>query len=314
MFAKNKSSQRLGIAFQQQGVSLCSVPVQASDVTAGDNISAKVLFQHEKTSSANFSKTIQKLHDDFELSGDANIVLSEAQSQVVQVDKPNLPENEINSALKWKIKDLVTIPPDNMVLDYYDAPVLAGGKKKINVVCAPKDELRILVAATEQGSVKISKITTQEFAFANLLVAKNEANLLVCQQPNEEITLLIVKQKKIYFQRRLRGFAQIGSKTAEELSFSIIDDISLEIQRSTDYFERQLKQAPIKEIKVLLPIKLENVFIEKLAENSAVPVSLLEIPSPYHQHREFGAAIGASLEDIADTKEAEVLAGVPYDS
>ncbi|ALO36075.1 hypothetical protein CMT41_16075 [Colwellia sp. MT41] len=317
-FSKKISSQRLGIAFQQQGVSLCSIPQQHADNADNNNKTAKVLFHHEKASSANFSQAIQTLHKNYELEGSATLVLNEAQSQVVQVDKPSLSASEIHSALKWQIKDLVSISPDNMVLDYYDAPLLAGGKEKINVVCAPLDELKKLLAATEQGKVKVTAITTQEFAFANLLASQNEAVLLVCQQPNEEIVLLIVKQKQIFFQRRLRGFAQIGSKAVDELSFSLIDDISLEIQRSTDYFERQLKQAPIKEIKVLLPIELEAVFVEKLAENSAVPVSLLELPQPYHQYRAFAAAIGASLENITDTSETiaetDVLAGVRHDS
>jgi len=314
IFAKNSSSQRLGIAFQQQGVSLCSIPTQESVTKSKSNTVAKVVFQHEKANSARFSQAIEKLHSDCELAGSASLVLNEAQSQVVQIDKPSLPEDEINSALKWQIKDLVSISPNNMVLDYYDAPVLSGGKERINVVCAPLDELKRLVAATEHGAVKVSAITTQEFAFANLLPTKGEANLLVCQQPNEEIVLLIVKNSQIYFQRRLRGFSQIGNKTAEELSFATIDDISLEIQRSTDYFERQLKQAPIKEIKVLLPIELESVFIDKLSENSAVPVSLLEIPSPYHQHREFGAAIGASLDTTVSKDEAGYSAGDHNDS
>jgi len=314
LFSKNNSSQRLGIAFQQQGVSLCSLPMQKLDASVDESQVAKVIFQHEKTNPAHFSQAIQSLHSKCELEGDANLVLNEAQSQVVQVDKPTVPDSEILSALKWQIKDLVSISPDNMVLDYYDAPVLAGGKEQINVVCAPLDELKKLVAATEQGQVKVSSITTQEFAFANLLAPQHDANLLVCQQPNEEIVLLIVKQKQIFFQRRLRGFAQIATKTAEELTFSIIDNISLEIQRSTDYFERQLKQAPIKGIKVLLPIELESTFIEKLAENSAVPVSLLELPRPYHEQREFGAAIGASIENVPYITEAQAVPGAHYDS
>jgi MSHA biogenesis protein MshI len=310
LFSKNNSNQRLGIAFQHQGVSLCSIPQQKSDHVVDEKTEAKVIFEHEKANSANFPRAIQALHNKSDLEGNACLVLNEAQSQIVQIDKPSLPDAEMNSALKWQIKDLVSISPNNMVLDYYDAPILAGGKEKINVVCASLDELKKLVEATEQGAVKVNAITTQEFAFANLLAPKSDANLLVCQQPNEEIVLLIVKQNKIFFQRRLRGFSQIANKSAEELSFSVIDDIGLEIQRSTDYFERQLKQAPIKEIKVLLPIKLENLFIEKLAENSIVPVSLLELPPPYHQHREYAAAIGASLDNVPFDKEADVLAGV----
>ena len=303
-FAKNNSSQRLGIALQQQGVSLCSIPEQGQNKASGKANKAKVTFEHEKVSSANFSQAIQSLHINCDLQGTASLVLNEAQSQVVQVDKPNIPASELNSALKWQIKDLVSISPENMVLDYYDAPMLAGGKEKINVVCAPLDELQKLVAATEQVAVKVAAIITQEFAFANLLPPQSDAVLLVCQQPNEEIVLLIVKQRQIFFQRRLRGFAQIANKTAAELSFSIIDDINLEIQRSTDYFERQLKQAAIKEIKVLLPIEQEQTFVDKLAENSAVPVTLLALPRPYHEHREFAAAIGACI-DITNHVEAD---------
>jgi MSHA biogenesis protein MshI len=313
-FSKNKSSQHLGIAFQQQGISLCSIPVRDIDEPVDKEQTATVTFQHQKANTTQFSQAIQSLHSNFELEGTANLVLNETQSQVVQVDKPKVPDSEIISALKWQIKDLVSIPPENMILDYYDAPVLAGGKEQINVVCAPLDELKKLVAATDQGNVKVGTITTQEFAFANLLVPQDDANLLVCQQPNEEIVLLIVKRNQIFFQRRLRGFAQIANKTSEELSFSIIDTISLEIQRSTDYFERQLKQAPIKGIKVLLPIELETIFIQKLAENSTVPVSLLDLPRPYHEHREFGAAIGACIAHIPDRSEAQVAVGAHHDS
>ena len=298
-FSKNVLNQNIGIAFQQGGISLCSIPeIQVNnevDETQIKSKAAKVIFDQQSANSTDFVKIIQTLHSNNDLEGSATLVLSEAQSQVVQVDKPTVPESEINSALKWQVKDLVNISPSNMLLDYYDAPTLAGGKEKINVVCTALDELKKLVMVTEQGLLKVKSITTQEFAFANLLPLQKEANLLVCQQPNEEIVLIIVKQKQIFFQRRLRGFTQIGNKTAEELSSSIIDEISLEIQRSTDYFERQLKQAPIKAIKVLLPIELENLFVEKLTENTTAPVSLLALPRPYHQHREFAASIGACL-------------------
>ncbi|TMM47842.1 hypothetical protein [Colwellia ponticola] len=313
IFSKSNSAQRLGIAFQQQGVSLCSIPQQDLNSPIDEQRAVNVFFRQEKANTSNFVKTLQLLHHNNELDGAANLVLNETQAQIVQVDKPSVPDSEINSALKWQIKDQVSIAPDNMVLDYYDAPTPAGGKEKINVVCAPLDELKKLVTATEQGSVKVSTITTQEFAFANLLAPQKEAYLLVCQQPNEEIVLIIVKEKQLFFHRRLRGFAELASKTAEELSFSVIDNISLEIQRSTDYFERQLKQAPIKGIKVLLPIALEAFLVEKLAENTAVPVSLLDLPTPYHQHREFAVVIGASLNNPPYHAELEELTGAHDD-
>jgi MSHA biogenesis protein MshI len=232
-------------------------------------------------------------------------VLSAQLSQIVQVDKPNVPSAEINAALKWQVKDLVSISPDNMVLDYFDGPLLAGGIEKINVVCAPINELKEIVTATNNERAEITSITTEEFAFANLLALQSDACLLVCQQPNEEIVLLIVKEGKLYFHRRLRGFRQIANKTENELEMTVIDNLALEVQRSSDFFERQLKQAPIKEIKVLLPIDNEGFFARKLAENSHIPVTLLALPEAYQQHRGHAAAIGATMYEAKIAEQAQ---------
>ena len=159
-----------------------------------------------------------------------------------------------------------------------------------------------MVSTINQSNVELLSITTAEFAFANLLAVQKDACLLVCQQPNEEIVLLIVKNGQLYFHRRLRGFAHIANKSEDELAMNVIDNLSLEIQRSTDYYERQLKQAPIKELKVLLPIALEGFFARKLAENTNVAVSLLTLPKPYHQQREYAAALGAALGQNKDSK------------
>ncbi|MDG1751908.1 MAG: hypothetical protein P8I03_09650 [Thalassotalea sp.] len=71
--------------------------------------------------------------------------------------------------------------------------------------------------------------------------------------------------------------------------------MSLEIQRSTDYFERQLKQAPIRSIEVLVPMANEAFLARKLAENTNVPVNLFTMPEGYSQQREYAACIGATM-------------------
>ncbi len=294
IFSRKQVSQQIGIALQQHALSLCFIPEQAND----DNKKPKnglVLFKERKLKSSNYSEEIAALQNKYSLSGRMHLVLNEQLSQIVQVDKPSLPEAEIIGALKWQIKDLVTISPDNMVLDYYDAPMQMGGNAKINVVCAPLTELRKIVHTISKSNIQVSSIITQEFAFSNLLPVQDDACLLVCQQPNEEIVLIIVKRGQLYFNRRLRGFSQISSKTEDELTMTVIDNLSLEIQRSTDYFERQLKQAAIKEIKVLIPMPLEGFFARKLSENTNVPVTLLALPSPYKEQREYAVAIGATI-------------------
>jgi len=283
-FSKKQPDQLIGISLQQESLSACFFPI----------VDSEHAFHQQSVSSQDFSQAINELKTKTHFSGHCYVVLNAQQSQIVQVDKPNVPNNEITLALKWKIKDLVSISPDNMVLDYFDGPLLAGGKEKINVVCSPLNELKKIVSIINQDGASVASITTAEFAFAKLLPKQKHACLLVCQQPNEEVTLIIVKDGNLYFHRRLRGFSQIASKTEDELVMTLIDPLALEIQRSTDYFERQLKQAPIKEIKMLLPMESESFFARKLAENTQQPVTLLTLPEEFKDQRHYAAAIGAT--------------------
>ncbi|SEK96322.1 MSHA biogenesis protein MshI [Colwellia chukchiensis] len=282
VFSRAKSADLIGVALRQQSVSYF---VKGSEQNSCQTIAANA---------QPISSVLTQLLASTPLSGQCHLVLSNAHSQIVQVDKPKVPKAEVNAALKWQIKDLVTIAPDNMVLDYFDGPILSGGHEKVNVVCVAKNDLVELVSTLTDDSLQVASITTEEFAFASLLPVQPEAVLLVCQQPDEEVNLLIVKNGQLFFSRRLRGFAQIANKSEDELAMGVTDALSLEIQRSSDYFERQLKQAPIQAIQVLVPLKHEAFLARKLAENTNVDVALFAMPNGLEDYRASAAAIGAT--------------------
>ena len=284
LFSSPEPSGSLGVCLHQQAITFCSL---------GNNQPAK--FHRFDVADNQYVAAFAQSKAKINLVGQCNLVLSAKQNQLVQVDKPKVPAEEINAAIKWQIKDLVSIAPEDMIVDYYDGPVMGTGIEKINVVCAAKSELLPLVENIHQDNCQINSITVEEFAFAGLCPNEDDARLMVCQQPNEEIVLIIVKNKELYFQRRLRGMATIASKSEDELSMGIIDSLSLEIQRSTDYFERQLKQAPIRSIEVLVPMVHEAFLARKLAENTNVPVNLFTMPEGYSEHREYAACIGATM-------------------
>ncbi|TWX49206.1 hypothetical protein [Colwellia hornerae] len=282
-FSKAESTSVLGVSLHQHSFAFFSCPEQGESQ-----------FQQISSPLAEHPQQIKIQQEKYQLQGQCHLVLASSQTQIVQVDKPNIPENELNAALKWQIKDLVNHSPEDMVVDYFDGPILSGGNEKINVVCASKKELLALIGPLNQNGLTLKSITTEEFAFASLLSVQDDACLMVCQQPNEEIILLIVKQGKVFFSRRLRGFAQISTKTEEELSLGIVDNLNLEIQRSTDYFERQLKQAPIRSIEVIVPMANEALLARKLAENTNVAVNLLTMPEGFTHSREFAVSLGAT--------------------
>ncbi|WP_448553232.1 hypothetical protein [Thalassotalea montiporae] len=294
LFRGKKVAHQVGLAFRHDALAVCYATDQGDyhyhqfPVTNGDQLAALEQFASEG-----------------KLSAEGHLVLAPAQYQIVQVDKPNVPTDEILGALKWQIKDLVTIPPEEMILDYFSGPTLSGGAEKINVVVSTKSALQAIVEKMSGSIVELATISTEEFAFASLVPFQEHAVLLVCQQPNEEVVILIVKHGRIFFHRRLRGYAQLASKTMEELSFGAIDSLSLEIQRSSDYFERQLKHAPIKEIQVILPIKTQNYIVTKLAENTNTPVKAFVFSEQHQDKAMYAAAIGASQLASSQTSSEE---------
>ncbi len=286
LFSQPESKQTLGLCLQQHSLTYCAV--SEVDPYHCDKI---------EVSNGLYLDSLASLQNKQQLSGGCHLILSSKQNQIVQLDKPSVPDTEINAALKWQIKDLVTIAPEDMIVDYFDGPKLAGGGEKINVVCAVKSELQPYVEQLNKSELTIKSITIEEFAFASLLPVQDDACLMICQQPNEDMLLIIVKQGKLYFQRRLRGMAQIAQKNEDELNMGTIDSLSLEIQRSTDYFERQLKQAPIRSIEILVPMKNEAFLARKLSENTNVSVNIFSMPEPFSEQRVYAACIGATMLD-----------------
>jgi len=281
-FSKTKSTDNVGLSLRQQSLAFCLIP----DV--GESKCQKIV-------SDNAVHGLSTLKKQYGLEGRCQVVLSASQYQIIQVNKPNVPESEILGALKWQIKDLVPYSPENMILDYFDGPILVGAAEKINVVCAEFSVLKEIVDRLNKEELAVKVITTAEFAFAKLLPIQSSPCLLVCQREEEEVLLLIVQDGRVYFHRRLRGYAQIAAKSEDELATTVIDTLSLEVQRSIDYFERQLKQAPIKSIKVIIPIASEGFLARKLAENTHIPVELLSMPAGFEQQREFATAVGATM-------------------
>jgi MSHA biogenesis protein MshI len=282
LFSKNKSAHNVGVSLRQQSLAFCHIP----DV--GESKCQKIVGD-------NAVHGLSTLKKEYQLEGTCQVVLSAQQYQIIQVDKPNVPESEILGALKWQIKDLVPYSPENMMLDYFDGPTLVGAAEKINVVCAEFSVLKEIVERLNKEDLPVKMITIAEFAFAKLLPVQSSPCLLVCQREDEDVLLLIVQDGRVYFHRRLRGYAQIATKSDDELATTVVDTLSLEVQRSIDYFERQLKQAPIKSIKVIIPIASEGFLARKLAENTHIPVELLSMPTGFEQQRVFATAVGATM-------------------
>jgi MSHA biogenesis protein MshI len=222
--------------------------------------------------------------------------------QLLQIDKPNIPEEELTMALSWNIKDLVTIGQEDLIADYFHVAAKTPMQgEKLNVVAASRKMLSPLVDIFAKNKVPLKGIVPEEMLIQNVIGKSDTASLLLSQQMNEEIALQIIKKEQIYFARKLRGFNRIHEYSAQELTDGLTDSLSLEVQRSMDYFESQLKQAPIKDILLALPTEHQELIAGQIAQHFPVSVEVMgvrnqQVSMEVALSEQFYPALGGALE------------------
>ncbi|WP_152537628.1 hypothetical protein [Catenovulum agarivorans] len=229
-----------------------------------------------------------------------NIVLPGSQYQLFVADKPDVTEDELASAIKYAAADYINVPLDDVVTEYFDIPVQQHGQNKINLVVANKRFVQMVIKECNQKCNLLNRITIDELAYEDLFLSDNDASLLVVHHPDEQLLLQIVKEGKIYFFRRVRGYDKIDTFAELEIKHGAADGLSLEIQRSLDYFESQLRQPPVKRIYISIQNKHEKQLIDQIGENFDVPVlplkNRLADELPDSDNHAYFPAIGAVQE------------------
>jgi len=239
-----------------------------------------------------------------------SIVLPAIRVQSTQIEFDDLPEVDIQAALPWQVKDLISIPPQDMICDYIDMPLQPFGQTaKAQVVATSRQYLEKICAPFHEAKAEIGHVLTEQFAVAKLQLTKNAAQLAFIQHPNSEGVLLILKNQQICFARKIRGTDAVLSMPLEQLRMGGTDNVSIEIQRSIDYYESQLKQPPIKNVFVGLETEHADFIIDALNQSLPVKTKPFPVDDIINQSElELGyiPALGAALATIGQGQDSEV--------
>ena len=260
LFSSKKNSAKLTV-----GVSVSATELHVTAINFGGSdyvlsSVASVPFDNRKPLETQLSDALRDFDKE---TCRVSVVLPQEMYHMVQVDKPELPEADITTALPWTLGELVPFDSSNIVLDYIDYPVQTrSGGKKVNVFAADKSSLSALVQRlSNKKEVKLTHIHAKEVLATEMVPDDDYARLLIIQEPNSEPFLMIVRSRAIWLSRRLRGF--VKKSTGQEDLAQLSDMLGLEIQRSMDFYESQLKQPPLKEILFRTQFDCEPV-IERL--------------------------------------------------
>lgn len=193
---------------------------------------------------------------------------------LLQIDRPAVEDSEMQNALSYSVKELVGTD-EPLVFDYTDLTVPLAGNKKVNVYAIPYEAVDTASRNMLDAGVSLKQISVAELAACELLTYSEEPVMVVIQEPGEEVSVNIVKDGNLYVSRRLKGFENLGSFSEEELQMGLTDSLSVQIQRSMDYFESQLRQAPVRKIRLRLDTTYTAIVAQQI--NQVVPADVAAI-------------------------------------
>lgn len=207
-------------------------------------------------------------------------LLAANEYQLMMVDAPNVPVDELKTAIRWKIKDLLSCHVDDATVDVLQIPIGKYGSERpqsLYAIAASNETIRKRINLFEKAKIDLSVIDIPETAQRNIAALyETEGRGLALLAFNDEGGLLtITSDGELFLARRIDISIGQLSDADESLRQQSRDRVELEVQRSLDYFDRQFHHIAIDRMLVSAPDELG--LAQLLGENLGLPVAALEL-------------------------------------
>lgn len=308
LFRKSKSAGRLALSRCGSTVSIASIAM-GGDKPRVELCEVYSVAGHE----ANFLETVTKEHSLEKKRCTA--LLAPNEYQLMQVDAPSVPEAEIKSAVRWKLKDMLSYPLEQATIDVLDIPPdrsNAGRGHFMYAVAARNEVIKGYMDQADSIGAQLDVIDIPELAQRNIArLLEEEGRGVALLSFNEDGGLLTFSAGgELYHARQIEVNSFQIAAADEEQRMRNFERLVLELQRSLDNFERQFSYVSVTRL-VIGPMPGQSVLEEYLRENLYVKVESLNLADvlnitaiealedPSMQSRCF-QALGASLrEEVA---------------
>jgi len=173
---------------------------------------------------------------------------------LVQLEAPELADDELSEAMRWRVKDLIDFPVEEAAIDVFHLPEShrPGAPALLYVVVAQSTAVDALAAALKEAGLTIEAIDIAEMAIRNLAMhvdRPGRPRAYLHLQPGQTL-IEIADGEQIYLSRRVMQDFDAGS--AAELLHAQMENLALEVQRSLDYYESQYALGPADRLSVLV--------------------------------------------------------------
>lgn len=273
-----RTASKVGLGFHVDGLSLASI-----DQSGGECRIQSCIFSSQDPTSTPADVLVQAVRQQGLKGTPVTAVLGPSAYSLFQVEAPEVEHEELASAIRWRVKDLLDFHIDDAVMDLFDMPTSGrrSGPRIIYVVVSRRSFIQRCVDQMDSLGLDISAIDITELALRNVMALSRPAegfHALLYLPPHYGM-IEIVQGDTIYLNRRI----EISGNDLEEQGGFALDEqletLVLELQRSLDYHESHFGLGPVSGISIIAPESRKTQLKILADQGLTAPVELLDLSS-----------------------------------
>lgn len=259
LFHKSSSykGHYLGISLSTTGIGFSHIffhPEKQPTLLACDHVACD-------SASGVIEEQLQRLVSQYQLKGlPTYISLAPEYYQLMLVDAPEVDDNELQDAVQWRVKDLITDALDDVVIDAFRlaSDAYRGRMNMIYTAIINKKIMQRFVHLMQSCQLDLKNMSINELsacAYTQFIPNIDNIGIALVSMDMSEGVINLTENGSLYLSRNISvGLEQLSLPLKTEEVFEknttqeSLDNLALDIQRSLDYYESQLGKAPIQHI------------------------------------------------------------------
>ncbi|MBF0369473.1 MAG: hypothetical protein HQL52_08465 [Magnetococcales bacterium] len=227
-------------------------------------------------------------------------LLEPEEYSILPAEAPDVAKEELNSAVRWKIKDQLDFSATEAVVETFDLPSNQpdATSGRLYAVATRQSDVLTRIAPFHQHKFELKTIDIHELALLNLTMRCEDSadgmGILFLRAKDGLVmavrdgTMYMARQLEVGLERLLEsldGRAQVDPK---ELADSpVLDNIALEVQRTLDYYESHFMQPPASSLH-LAPLEISFPGLtDALADKLGMRVKRFPVTEIFEYAQEF---------------------------
>jgi MSHA biogenesis protein MshI len=207
-------------------------------------------------------------------------LLAPGEYQMLLVEAPNVPVDELKTAIRWRIKDSLNYHIDDATVDVLQIPGarIAGERpQSLYAIAAANSTIQKRIELFEKARIDLKVIDIPEMAQRNIaeLFETDGRGLALLAFDDNGGMLSFTAGGELYLARRIEISIGQLQDADESQRAQYLERLELELQRSMDYFSRQFHQVSVSRLLISAPDQAG--LVERLAPDLDWPVEKLDL-------------------------------------